>query len=60
MYNLDKEEMKAEVDFGKQDSEPWWNFEPLNYLDLSSNVLQEIPGNIKMFEDLSVLNVSVL
>lgn len=59
MYELDREEMQVELSFDKQESAPWWNFEPLNYLDLSSNVIQEIPANIKMFEDLAVLNVSV-
>lgn len=60
MYELDKEEMQVEMNFNKQDEEPWWSFEPLTYLDLSSNVIQEIPANIKLFEDLTVLNVSGL
>lgn len=57
MYDLDKDEMQVELDFNKQESEPWWTFQPLTYLDLSSNVIQAMPANIKIFEELSVLNV---
>lgn len=58
MYELEKDEVRVELDFNKQDSENWWSFEPLTYLDLSLNSIQEIPGNIRMFEDLTILNVS--
>lgn len=58
MYDLEKHEIQSELDFDNQDGERWWSFEPLNYLDLSSNCIKEIPGDIKMFEDLSILNVS--
>lgn len=62
MYELGGDEACVEIDFAKQDndSEPWWSFKPLTYLDLSSNVIQQIPAQIKMFEDLTVLNVSFI
>ncbi|RZC39469.1 leucine-rich repeat-containing protein 40-like [Asbolus verrucosus] len=46
------------IDFNKTpEEENWWQFKPLTYLDLSSNVIQDIPGQIGMFEDLTVLNL---
>lgn len=62
MYELGGDEGHVEIDFSKQDnnSEPWWSFRPLTYLDLSSNVIQQIPAQIKMFEDLTVLNVRII
>lgn len=58
MYDLTPEDTSKFIDFNKtQDEENWWQFTPLSYLDLSSNVLQEIPGKIGMFEDLTILNV---
>lgn len=60
MYELQKDEVQTELDFDKQqEGERWWSFEPLTYLDLSSNSIQQIPGRIKMFEDLNTLNVSL-
>lgn len=57
MYERGGDEVVVEIDFNKQDTDAWWNFKPLTYLDLSSNVLQEIPSQISMFEDLTTLNV---
>lgn len=60
MYELQKDEVQTELDFDKQqEGDRWWSFEPLTYLDLSSNSIQQIPGRIKMFEDLNTLNVSL-
>lgn len=59
MYELGHDEVAVELDFNKQESDPWWNFKPLTYLDLSSNVIQELPAQIGVFEDLTTLNVSV-
>lgn len=59
MYELGQDEVAVELDFNKQESDPWWNFKPLTYLDLSSNVIQELPAQISVFEDLTTLNVSV-
>lgn len=59
MYEVRGDETLVTYDLSKTPEEPWWSFKPLTYLDLSSNVLQCIPGDIKMFEDLTVLNVSV-
>lgn len=47
-------------DLSNTPEEAWWSFTPLTLLDLSSNVLQSIPKEIKTFEDLSVLYVSTL
>lgn len=58
MYELDRDEVNVELDFNKQESDPWWNFKPLTYIDLSSNVILDIPAQIGMFEDLTTLNVS--
>lgn len=58
MYELDKNEVTVDLDFNKQESDPWWNFKPLTYLDLSSNVLHELPAQVGIFEDLTTLNVS--
>lgn len=57
MYDLEKDELQTEINFDEQDGEKWWSFEPLIYLDLSSNSIQQIPDKIKMFEDLTTLNV---
>ena len=60
MYDLTPEDTATYIDFDKKpDEENWWHFKSLTYLDLSSNVLQEIPGKIGMFEDLTVLNVII-
>lgn len=61
MYELGKDEVQKELDFGKQqEGERWWSFQPLTYLDLSSNSIQQIPDKVKMFEDLTTVNVSGL
>lgn len=60
MYDLDKDDLQLDMDFNKEEKESWWNFQPLTYMDLSSNVINEIPSSIKMFEELTVLNVSDL
>lgn len=57
MYDLNEKDGFVEYDLSKSPDDPWWSYKPLSYLDLSSNVLQELPNDIKMFEDLSVLNV---
>ncbi|XP_044260698.1 leucine-rich repeat-containing protein 40-like isoform X2 [Tribolium madens] len=58
MYELTDEDTAKYIDFNKEpEEENWWQFKPLSYLDLSSNVLQEIPGKIGMFEDLTALNL---
>lgn len=51
---------KAVVVDDEADDNNWWTFKPLAYLDLSSNVLRNIPSEIGMFEDLTVLNVGLL
>ncbi|KAJ8912934.1 hypothetical protein NQ315_017265 [Exocentrus adspersus] len=59
MYEL-TDENAVNVDFNrvaKDDDEVWWNMKPLTNLDLSSNVLTNIPGKISMFQDLTVLNL---
>lgn len=58
MYDLNQTDGFVNYDLSKSPDDPWWSHKPLNYLDLSSNVLQELPEDIKIFEDLNVLNVS--
>ncbi|KAI4461761.1 leucine rich repeat [Holotrichia oblita] len=53
----DSQLTKVEYDLSKSPDDAWWSYTPLNYLDLSSNILDQLPENIKMFEDLSVLNL---
>ncbi|XP_018577028.1 leucine-rich repeat-containing protein 40 isoform X3 [Anoplophora glabripennis] len=58
MYEL-TDGIAVNVDFNrasKDDEEVWWNMKPLTNLDLSSNVLTNIPEKISMFQDLTVLN----
>lgn len=59
MYS-DTDEKEVNLCFsssGCKEDELWWNVQPLTNLDLSSNVLCEIPSEIGMFQDLTVLNV---
>ncbi|XP_018577027.1 leucine-rich repeat-containing protein 40 isoform X2 [Anoplophora glabripennis] len=59
MYEL-TDGIAVNVDFNrasKDDEEVWWNMKPLTNLDLSSNVLTNIPEKISMFQDLTVLNL---
>nr|CAI5840168.1 unnamed protein product [Callosobruchus analis] len=57
IYEAD--ESTDDWDFGKpkKEEDAWWNMKPLSHLDLSSNVLTDIPGQIGMFQDLLVLNL---
>ncbi|KAI4461767.1 leucine rich repeat containing protein [Holotrichia oblita] len=57
MYESDGKNGLVEYDLSKSPDDAWWSYTPLNYLDLSSNILDQLPENIKMFEDLSVLNL---
>ncbi|GJQ71783.1 hypothetical protein Trydic_g11476 [Trypoxylus dichotomus] len=57
MYNLNENDGLVEYDLSKSPDDAWWNYKPLNYLDFSSNTLQELPDDIKIFEDLTVLNL---
>lgn len=57
MYELDDKDTNIDYDFGKSPEDSWWNFKPLSYLDLSSNVITDIPTNISMFEELKTINV---
>ncbi|XP_022814755.1 leucine-rich repeat-containing protein 40-like [Spodoptera litura] len=41
-----------EVDFTRPDSNKWWTAEPLKTLDLSSNVIKVISGNVKYLQHL--------
>uniref|UniRef100_A0A2A4K533 Disease resistance R13L4/SHOC-2-like LRR domain-containing protein n=1 Tax=Heliothis virescens TaxID=7102 RepID=A0A2A4K533_HELVI len=45
-------EETREVDFTRSDNNMWWNAEPLKTLDLSSNVIKVIPGNVKFLQHL--------
>lgn len=56
MYDIGKDAV-ANFDMSKDTEENWWSFKPLTYLDCSSNVLTDIPTDIKLFEDLTVLNL---
>lgn len=57
MYDVQGDPTIVSFDLSKPPEDPWWSFNPLTYLDLSSNVLHCIPKEIKIFEDLTVLNV---
>lgn len=46
------------LDRKQNEDEMWWNQLHLTHLDLSSNVLTEISGQISNLMDLTVLNVS--
>ena len=59
MYNSDKQVGFVDYNLDRSEDDTWWSYKPLTYLDLSSNVLREIPGEISMFEDLTELNVRV-
>lgn len=57
MYDLEQEDTNVDYSRGKCVEDSWWSFKPLTYIDLSSNVIRELPGDINIFEDLTVLNV---
>ncbi|KRT78958.1 hypothetical protein AMK59_7353 [Oryctes borbonicus] len=57
MYNMNENEGFVEYDLSKSPDDAWWSYKPLNYLDLSSNAFQELPDDIKMFEDITVFNL---
>ncbi|CAF0899731.1 unnamed protein product [Rotaria sordida] len=44
-------------DFNQNDTEGWWNHEPLKTLDLSSNSLTTLPNQIETLDYLIVLNI---
>lgn len=55
----DKDEI--DMSFNKEqtkETNEWWTHKSLTNLDLSSNVLTSISGNISNLQDLTVLNVS--
>lgn len=55
IYEFTDQDYANQVDFSRNSDEnedTWWNFKPLNYIDFSSNQLQEIPTEIEMFESL--------
>ncbi|XP_060528637.1 leucine-rich repeat-containing protein 40-like [Cylas formicarius] len=58
MYDL-TDENAVNVDFNRvaKEDELWWNLKPLMNLDLSSNVLTEVPGQISIFQDLTIFNL---
>ncbi|XP_030749929.1 leucine-rich repeat-containing protein 40-like [Sitophilus oryzae] len=53
------DENVVNLDFNRpdRDDELWWNLKPLTNLDLSSNVLTEVPGRIATFQDLTIINL---
>lgn len=57
MYETGGSESVKHFDMSKGTDDPWWTFQPLTYMDISSNVLVDIPPEIKMFEDMTVLNL---
>ncbi|XP_049867823.1 leucine-rich repeat-containing protein 40-like [Pectinophora gossypiella] len=50
-------EEQKNVDFAKMGSDNWWTSEPLKSLDLSSNVIKEIPSTIKLLQELVTLKL---
>ncbi|KAH9635538.1 hypothetical protein HF086_003152 [Spodoptera exigua] len=46
-----------DVDFSRSDSNKWWTAEPLKTLDLSSNVIKVISGNVKYLQHLVTLKL---
>lgn len=58
IYDL-TDENAVNLDFNKPSKEEdmWWNIKPLTHLDLSSNVLTVLPGQIGVFQDLTVINL---
>lgn len=55
------EKDEIDVSFNKEqtkETNEWWTHKSLTNLDLSSNVLTNISGNIANLQDLTVLNVS--
>lgn len=46
-----------EIDFGRSDTDNWWNVEPLKTLDLSSNSIKKISPDVKFLQHLVTLKV---
>lgn len=61
MYEFSDQDYTNHVSFDRHSDEnedTWWNFNPLTYIDLSSNLLQEVPKEIEMFGSLETCLVS--
>ena len=54
--NQQQSKMKI-PDFNQNNTETWWNREPLKTLDLSSNALTILPKQLETLNYLIVLNV---
>ncbi|XP_028142541.1 leucine-rich repeat-containing protein 40-like isoform X2 [Diabrotica virgifera virgifera] len=58
IYELTNEnEINIDLSRPVKEEEAWWNIKTLTHLDLSSNVLTNLPKQIGMFQDLVVLNL---
>ncbi|ERL85345.1 leucine-rich repeat-containing protein 40 [Dendroctonus ponderosae] len=58
MYDEEDLPNGVSLDFNQScKDELWWNIKPLTNLDLSSNVITELPGKIGIFQDLLTLNL---
>lgn len=53
-----KSDDRYDLDRTRNEDDLWWNQHGLTNLDLSSNVLTFISGDIQLLMDLTVLNVS--
>lgn len=58
MYELSDEERSHYLDFDKKSEyeENWWNFHPLIYIDFSSNMINNLPENMEVFETVQTAN----